>query len=102
MQRSRIVHQHIHPAESLHSPFHRSFDVPRAAHIALHRQPGAVLLVDFVDHLSKLFQASSRHGHAGTFPRKRQSDRSTNPRTSARDERHLAGKSCHGIPCPRA
>src|SRR5882762_5770173 len=77
MQRPRIVHQHIQPPESLHGSLHRAFDVPGAGHIALQRQSGAALLLDFADHFSKLFQPSSRHGHARAFPRKRQRDRST-------------------------
>src|SRR5712664_2767518 len=90
MQRSCIVHQHIQPPESLHGSFHRALDVPRAGHIALHRQSRPAPLLHFADHLSKLFQPSSRHRHTRAFPRKRQRDRSPYPRTSACDQRHLA------------
>src|SRR5437879_1242914 len=73
----------------------------RAAHVALHRQPRAALLLDFANHLSQLFQPSSCHGHARAFPRKRKRDCSTNACTATGNQRHLAGKSCHGIPFPR-
>src|SRR5712692_5151646 len=56
----------------------------------------ATLLLDFADHLAKLFQPSARHCHARAFPRKCQRDRSPNPRPAAGNQRHLARKSCHG------
>src|SRR6266849_5636782 len=98
---SSVDNQDIQPPESLHRAFHCAFGVPGARHVALHGQSGAALLLNFADHLSKLFQPSSRYGHAGPFPRKRQGDRSPDSRTAAGDQRHLARKSCHGIPCPR-
>src|SRR6266852_3997585 len=42
------------------------------------------------NHLAQIFQPPSRHGHARAFPRKRQRDRATDPRTPARNQRHLA------------
>src|SRR5207249_5692894 len=62
---------------------------------------GPALLLDFSNHLSQFLQPSSRHRHACPFPRKRKRDCSTDARTAAGNQRHLARESCHGIPFPR-